>query len=296
VLAAAPGNRLLVLAPRRPGDGFAAAQVLASLQLPAPLVALRAGHLTPPPGDLVRAPRKQVVVAVTADLQVRCLDHNLKPLWARPLGEHFPQGAAAREAAVLVTHHAAGKGSRGAVVVGLRAAPPTLAERLAAAEAEGGWGEDEGGMVGEGAERERRRARGRARDAALAELQAGGGEGSGSGAAGRHFSYFALAGGDGAVGWKHEALDFHRDLGDLQGRTVRSQEAAHEAAQAEEGVHYGEASCREYREAVLAALPHGCERGPAAARIASRALACPPRSASRRRALTVPHSPFLFLF
>ena len=49
------------------------------------IAALSSGYLTPPPLELVRAPRKQVVVVVTTSLQVFCLDHNLKTLWQHDL-------------------------------------------------------------------------------------------------------------------------------------------------------------------------------------------------------------------
>lgn len=45
------------------------------------VVALAAGYLDPPPGELVLAQRKQVVVAVTSNWHVFCLDHNLRLLW-----------------------------------------------------------------------------------------------------------------------------------------------------------------------------------------------------------------------
>lgn len=77
----------------------------------------------------------------------------------------------------------------------------------------------------------------------------------GSGKSGRHFSYFAFEGGNGTLRWKHEAEDFHRNLGDLK-EEIRSQHAFHTAAQRENSLHYGEATCRDYREAILNALPH----------------------------------------
>ena len=65
MLAATPDGRLQLLAPRHHGDGFARAQLIADVQPTehpgkAPrIAALRTGYLTRPPGDLVRAPRKQ---------------------------------------------------------------------------------------------------------------------------------------------------------------------------------------------------------------------------------------------
>ena len=45
------------------------------------IVALAAGHLDPDPAELVVAPRKQVVLAVTSNWHVFCLDHNLRLKW-----------------------------------------------------------------------------------------------------------------------------------------------------------------------------------------------------------------------
>ena len=45
------------------------------------IVALAAGYVDAPPVELVMAPRKQVLVAVTSNWQVLCLDHNLRLQW-----------------------------------------------------------------------------------------------------------------------------------------------------------------------------------------------------------------------
>lgn len=45
------------------------------------IVAMAAGYIDSPPAELVMAPRKQVLVAVTSNWQVLCLDHNLKLRW-----------------------------------------------------------------------------------------------------------------------------------------------------------------------------------------------------------------------
>jgi hypothetical protein len=252
LVAALPGGRLAVLAPRRPGRGFAAALVLHEVAL-APLVegrradviALAVGHLTPRPAELVRAPRKQAVVALTADLDVLALDHNLRLLWRRPLGAAFPAGGSVREAALLVTEHAMARGDRGAVLVGASVTPRTLADR------QGGGGDPLAEAAAEEA-LERAHAAGRAAGAALDEVRGD----EADGGSGRHFTYFALDGGGGEERWRHAAPDFRRDLGALRDVPVRSAAALHGEAQLEEGPHYGEASCRDFREAVLRSLPH----------------------------------------
>lgn len=243
-----------MLAPRRHGDGFAAALTLAEVDVSTLLgpgsrhgahdeiASLTAGYIVAAPKELVRTPRKQVVVAVTVAGDVFALDHNLKKLWHAKLADHFPQPGHLAEVDVLVTEHAAAKGDRGMVVVGARQSSHTLAEALE----EGDAIEEE--IVAEGLERVR--AHGRGQGEQLHEVDTGGG------ASGRHFSYFAFSGGSGDIRWKHEAQDFHRDLGRLQDAPIVTQHAIHAAAQLQDGLHFGEASCREYREAVLAALPH----------------------------------------
>jgi hypothetical protein len=92
---------------------------------------------------------------------------------------------------------------------------------------------------------EAQHARGRRPGDAAADLQKDG----------RHFSYFAFEGGRGTLRWQHEPEDFHRDLGALHDELV-AEHGFHGEAQAAAARHYGEVSCREYRESVLAALPH----------------------------------------
>ncbi len=240
-----------MLAARKHGDGFAPALVLSEINLGTHLdfpdeavciKALSTGYITPRPTDLVHSLRKQVVVAVTAAGDVLVLDHNLKLMWKQSLREHMPDGGELKEVAIVITEHAATKNDRGLIVVGARAEPDTLGDDI---EEDDIFDEE---ILAE--KMQRLNERGRARSDGLDEV---GGDG---GASGRHFSYFAYSGNAGVLRWKHEALDFHRDLAGLQESTVSTQHSLHAAAQLQEGVHYGEASCREYREAVLAALPH----------------------------------------
>ncbi len=58
-------------------QGFLTSQCIAGMHI----VALAAGYIDAPPAELVIAPRKQVLVAVTSNWQVLCLDHNLKLQW-----------------------------------------------------------------------------------------------------------------------------------------------------------------------------------------------------------------------
>lgn len=71
----------------------------------------------------------------------------------------------------------------------------------------------------------------------------------------RHFSMYAFEGATGIPRWRHEGSDFHTDTAQLQEQTVPQHnhrlQAEHLAAR-----HYGEASCRDFRESVLASMPH----------------------------------------
>ena len=71
----------------------------------------------------------------------------------------------------------------------------------------------------------------------------------------RHFSMYAFDGGTGNLRWKHEGEDFHKDAAELQDRTVPQHNHRLDAEHLG-GRHYGEASCRDFRESVLAAMPH----------------------------------------
>ncbi len=71
----------------------------------------------------------------------------------------------------------------------------------------------------------------------------------------RHFSMYAFDGGTGHLRWKHEGEDFHKDAAELQDRTVPQHNHRLDAEHLG-GRHYGEDSCRDFRESVLAAMPH----------------------------------------
>ena len=60
-------------------------------------VALQTGYLEPPGKELVRAPRKQVVVVLTSDWQVICYDHNLQTKWNYTLRTTLPRHSTIKE-------------------------------------------------------------------------------------------------------------------------------------------------------------------------------------------------------
>jgi hypothetical protein len=256
----APGAQLQLIAPRQPGDGFAPALVLHEVALSAVLgrsqvqetpavAAMSAGYLSPAPKDLVRTPRKQVVAVITTDGEAVLLDHNLRLLWRQKVSLQAisPEGRRGfyNEAAVLITSHAAVKGDRGMVIVGTRPKMRPLSlsddDDIFDGNPDVAALEHELAMEAEG----RTRAHGRGAADELHEIEMS-----------QHFSYIAFAGGTGEVRWRHRGDSFHPEVAALHDSMVATQHGLHAAAQLEEGPHYGEASCRDYREAVLAALPH----------------------------------------
>lgn len=274
IITATPSGKLQILAPRRFGDGFAKAELLSQVELDPTgqmrIVALRSGYLSPAPRELVRAPRKQVVVVVTQDLRLICLNHNLQKMWEQELGSHFPKHGGIRELAVHVSDQRISTG-------GKRAGPTLQSKGKAGAAADGELvGEGDHGIVVVGASvipltaAQREELEGEVEEEAKEEMMGrfrshGWRKGQEEGEEpeehknlegdSRHFSYFAFEGATGALRWMHEAKDFHKDLGDMQDQLVQ-QHGFHMAAEGTEARHYGEASCREYRSSLLAALPH----------------------------------------
>jgi hypothetical protein len=236
---------------RRPScSGFASARVLAQASLlPSRVrvasgrraVALGVGHLDAHAvavGNASAPLRKSVIAVVTAGWTVMCFDHNLRLLWEHALGADFPRGWVPREVAVVVTTVPLQPGDRGSVYVAASAARPDAGSREGgedALEEEEAW------------ERVMRGRRGGA-----------GAEGApvGAGVDGtHHVNYYAFEGRTGAVVWKHESADFHRDSETLADGLSPQHNYKLDAASLSSR-HYGEVECREYREAVLAALPH----------------------------------------
>lgn len=79
--------------------------------------------------------------------------------------------------------------------------------------------------------------------------------GGGAGTKERHFSYYAYSGGDGALRWKHDSKDFRRDASSLSEQLLPQHNYKLDAS-ALSARHFGEAECREFREAVLDVMPH----------------------------------------
>ena len=203
------------------------------------------------PSNTRKGSRKGVVVVVTEGWHVVCFDHNLRVMWERALGGDFPRHAKPREAAVLVTSAAVFEGDRGTVIVGGRV--------------ERGVIDEESDVFGSfdplNAELERERAvRTRAGgDASRISAAAEASSNAKKKLFARHFNYYAFETGTGEIRWTHESDDFHRDVRGLADALVPQHDHKLDAAArvANEGRHFGEAACREFRESVVSfATPH----------------------------------------
>ncbi|KAG1681506.1 hypothetical protein FOA52_014012 [Chlamydomonas sp. UWO 241] len=268
VIIATQDLKIMLVAPAdaaRRGSGFAPARVMTQVSLLYKRVfvtagrrpvAMAVGYLDPRPEELVLAPRRQVLAVLTASWQVLCFDHNLKLMWEQDVRMKFPHHSHINEVALLVGPHQVRKGDRGLVVVGAS---------LQKGDAEG-EGLEVGSAGGAGSAfsdddvlreeirleaEERQRARSAKETDDLEDVEEGGGGASVT----RHFTYYALEGGRGEERWHHTPADFHRDLETLAGE-LQPQHNYKLDAEVVEGRHFGEASCREYRQSVLDVLPH----------------------------------------
>ncbi|KAF8060078.1 hypothetical protein HT031_005017 [Scenedesmus sp. PABB004] len=273
--------------PGRAGEGFAPVEVVQSFSLlPQKVmlgrdrrpVAMAAGFIDPEPREKVRPARKQVLVVVTSSWQVLAFDHNLQLMWETAIEESLPRNARLAEVAVIITPHQVRQDSRGLVVVGgsLELGDMEAAAAGEAGLADGGAGGGVGGAGGEAKLLEgvlEEELRFEAEEAARAHGGAGltgrapgagrggaaGAQDRAPGAAGgvdvsRHFSYYAFEGGRGESVWKHASGAFQTDL-EASADELTPQDDFRIHADALAGRHFGELSCREFRESLLAVLP-----------------------------------------
>lgn len=284
VIVILPDLKLQVLQPqppgRRPGDGFAAANVIASLSEIVPKkdgdfpmmqtpVAMAVGYLDPMPTELVRPPRKQVIVIVMDTWEVVCYDHNLKLLWKKDAPLEMDYLTTIKEVAIYISPHKVLENDRGLVIVGGSLERGDLSDEYDDDDMFDGdmdaYDEEEGAFSGEdrllmGEEKrekdEAAHAHSAGEDEALEDvLSREGAAGKAGLDSSRHFSYYALEGGSGTERWHHTSEDFHKDLPELAVQ-VRPQHDFRLEAEEVEGRHFGEASCRDYRESILHVLPH----------------------------------------
>lgn len=246
-------------APARFGEGFGLVDTLAEVSLmPHKVavasgrrpVAMAVGYLDPPPKEKVRPPHKQVLVVVTSSWHVMCFDHNLKLLWEHTMEENLPPHAHLDQVSVYISHQRVREGDRGVVVVGGSLDMGDLEDR------EGLEGADED-MLEEQLRMELEalaHSTSAGKDAVLENLSDTAGATAGVDTS-RHFSYYCFEGAKGIERWRHDSKSFHKDLEELQNELVPQNNYRLDAERLNSR-HFGEASCRDFRESVLFALPH----------------------------------------
>jgi len=252
-LVVTPKGRIALAAPRKHGDGFAPAFILTEVTIDSlfgikendphvKVVAMGIGSLLKARKDLVRKPRKQVVAIVTSDGHVATLDSNLNLKWKVKIPAILKNGLY-EDVAVVVTSHTMSEGQQGMVVVSAR---------------EVGKNRDDVDVDDldkkiEREEKEKRHAKGRATSKDLEEVDMDPRTKS------RHVSYYAFSGNSGNLLWKHQPEDFHKDLSSISESGLSTAYSERAISQLQEGAHYGERSCRDYRESLLQTLPHRYE-------------------------------------
>ncbi|KIY96746.1 hypothetical protein MNEG_11214 [Monoraphidium neglectum] len=190
--------------------------------------------------DAEGAPRRararlHEVAVVVSPRRVRASDRGLVVV-----GGDVALSGLAAEAEGLEEAAAAGKGRAGGVLEGV------LQDELRwEAEQAGGAGAGAGVGAGEGG----------AKGGAAAALVAGSGAD-----VSRHFDYFAFEGAAGEPRWSHRAGAFHGEEVAAASEALTPQHSFKLDAEKLAARHYGELSCREFRESVLHALPHQWER------------------------------------
>lgn len=245
-VAVAPEGRVILAAPKKHGDGFAPALVLAELSTrdianlkededTPEVLAVTSGSLDMPRKDYVRRPRKQVVAIVMSNGMVALLDSNLKVRWRARI-PNIRDPVDLKDVSVLVTPHSGVMSDSGIVVVSVR----EFAEE-----------DDDDYDYEEDAEEEEKHEHGREKDEKLSEVD------SDPRTKSRHVSYFAFGGATGHIAWSHTPDDFHKDPMMLVEPGVKTLYSERLKAELLGGIHYGEHSCRDYRESILASLPHG---------------------------------------
>lgn len=180
-------------------------------------------------------------------------DHLLNLLWTQSIAERFPDHARVKEVGVYISHHEVNKGDRGMVVVGASLEVGDLASGEGLELKKGFSDYDVLQKQMQELAEQQAHSRSSGESAELKDLDK---DAAVKGVAtSRHFSYVSFEGGKGDERWEHKSEDFHKNLDEVQDQT-RPQMNYRLEAEALEGRHYGELSCRDYRDSILAALPH----------------------------------------
>lgn len=283
VIVASPSLTIQVIQPAPASSvasGFAAGKLISQVSLLQRTVttqasrrpvAMAVGHIDPAPqhGKGVLAHRKQVLVVVTAGLKVLCYDHNLKLMWEKDIsGGQLQRHSRVKEVSVHVTPHQVTAGDRGLIVVGSAIQKGDLASGEGVdvsgqgPDAQMQDNEDVFATMQRKMQAEAAHAHSAGAKDTLENIDDAGPTGVDAASSlrgldvSRHFNYHGLEGATGQERWHHTATDFHKDLPELASGLMPQNDYRLDAEKLE-GRHFGEASCRQYRESILhAALPH----------------------------------------
>jgi hypothetical protein len=263
------GDKLILAAPRKGGDGFQEALLLAQVDIEslasngARVISVAHGSLDPPLKDFVHSPRKQVIAALCSDGQLMLLDSNLKLKWKTSVpglgglpkfgstgGDVDQVDVDLRDVSLVVSPHGVNDREKGMVVVSVR--KETFRDNSNGEDDYDDYDDyDEHRHQREVGE-EVRHEQGRSEGQSLEEVDVDPQRKYGA----RHVSYFAFAGGSGNLIWSHRPEDFHKDPRNLVEHGITTLYTDRLVTELDSSVHYGEKSCRDYRESVLASLPH----------------------------------------
>ncbi|XP_073034031.1 uncharacterized protein [Primulina eburnea] len=230
--------------PRRVGEGFSEARLLAEVSLLPDktriatgrrVVAMAAGVIDRNYNK--RELRKQVLVVVTSGWSVMCFDHNLTKLWEMNLQKDFPHNAHHREIAISVSNYTLKHGDSGLVIVGGRMEMQPHIHIDPFEEVE---------LAEKNAEQHRRSAteKDESENAGNVDL--------------RHFAVYAFAGRSGELRWSRKFENIDAQSSDAS--MLIPQHNYKLDVHALNSRQPGEFECREFRESILGVMPHHWDR------------------------------------
>ncbi|CAL0314460.1 unnamed protein product [Lupinus luteus] len=245
VLVATHDAKIQVLEPhsRRVDEGFSEARVLAEVSLLPDKIRVTSGRrpVAMATGYIDRhsigKPHKQVLVVVTSGWSIMCFDSNLQKLWENNLQEDFPHNAHHREVSISISNYTLKHGDTGLIIVGgrMEMQPHIFMDPF-----------EEMGKGARFSEQHRRSA---------AEKEAS--ENTGTVDL-RHFAFYAFAGRSGVERWhrKNENIEAHSS----DASQLIPQHNYKLDVNALNSRQPGEFECRQFRESILAVMPHHWDR------------------------------------
>ncbi|XP_047310479.1 uncharacterized protein LOC124914052 [Impatiens glandulifera] len=246
VLVATHDAKIQVLDPhvRRVDEGFSEARVLADISLLPDKIRVASGRraVAMEAGVIDRNykrgdSQKQVLVVVTSGWSVMCFDHNLKKLWESNLQEDFPHNAHHSEISILISNYTLKHGDSGLVIIGgrMEMQPHVHMDPF-----------EEILIEEKNAEQHRR-------SAGKEEPQ----ENAGTMDV-RHFAFYAFAGLTGVLRWSRQNVNIEAHT--LDASQLIPQHNYKLDVHSLNSRHPGELECREFRESILAVMPHRWDR------------------------------------